>query len=88
VTTATIRACDWCRRSFIPNTIGRPRRYCSVACRRDHGHYVDALPGWTARLADLEASAASYRRIPTFIRNEMAEVRAAIDGRPTLGPRP
>ena len=77
-TIATLGACAWCGHPFRPNSIGRPRRYCSVGCRTEHGHYVEALPGLTARLAELEASAARYRHPPNFITTEIAEIRASI----------
>lgn len=30
--------CKWCRRVLTPNKIGRPRQFCSQACRQ--GHWV------------------------------------------------
>jgi hypothetical protein len=82
-TITAIGACDWCGASFVPNLTGRPRRYCSVACRTDAGHYREDLPGWTDRRAELEASAAMYKRVPSFIANEIDTLRRAI----AAGPR-
>ena len=78
--------CAWCGASFPANSLGRPRRYCGVPCRRRHAAYVESLPGWTARLAELEASAAGYRGgTPVFIRNELDALRAAIADGPKGG---
>ena len=54
--TPTTKPCAWDGRPFTPNTIGRPREYCSNECRQARGHYVEGLPGWQARLALLEAA--------------------------------
>jgi hypothetical protein len=70
--------CAWCGQPFAPNSLGRPRVYCSTACRRRHGRYTEALPAWTARLAELDAAAAGYRAVPTFLRNELAGLRGLI----------
>lgn len=79
-------ACGWCGGPFTPNTLGRPRRYCSVQCRTDAGHYREDLPGWTARLAELEATATASDRVglavPAFVRNEMRHLRLAIGLQP------
>ena len=78
-----MHACAWCTRPFTPNALGRPRVYCSLSCRREHGRYADALPRWRRELAEAEASAAGYRGgPPTFLRNEIASLRALIAGRP------
>jgi hypothetical protein len=59
------RACAWCGSPLDPDAPGR-RLYCSVACRQDRGHYVEAEPGLRARLAELEAAASNYRgKVPT-----------------------
>jgi len=71
-------SCAWCGAPMTPNTIGHPRRYCSVECRRERGRYVERLPRWQARLAELEASAAQYKTVPVFIRNEIDWLHAAI----------
>jgi hypothetical protein len=67
--------CAWCGHPFTPNTRGRPRAYCSNDCRSARGHYVEDLPGWQARLDELEAAARLYgRKVPLFIVNEGAEI--------------
>ncbi len=79
-----VPACAWCGHPFEPNTFGRPRVYCSIGCRQDAGHYREDLPRWQADLAQLEASARGYRgTVPPFLRNEIADLRRLIDGRPT-----
>ena len=73
------KPCAWDGRPFTPNTIGRPREYCSNECRQARGHYVEGLPGWQARLAQLEAAARLYgRKVPTFIVNEIMELHDLI----------
>jgi hypothetical protein len=82
-TITAIGACDWCGASFVPNLTGRPRRYCSAACRTDAGHYRAALPGWLDTLADREASAAGYKRgVPAFLATEIDGLRRAIAAGP------
>jgi hypothetical protein len=72
------RACAWCGSPLDPDAPGR-RLYCSVACRQDRGHYVEAEPGLRARLAELVAAASNYRgKVPTFIVNELHDLRRAL----------
>jgi hypothetical protein len=72
------RACAWCGSPLDPDAPGR-RLYCSVACRQDRGHYVEAEPGLRARLAELEAAASNDRgAVPTFIVNELHDLRRAL----------
>ncbi len=82
-------SCAWCLAPFTPNTLGRPRRYCSVACRTEAGHWREDLPGWTATLERLEAAADerhlprhARRGVPTYLRNEIRHLRAAIGSGP------
>jgi hypothetical protein len=78
-----VRSCSWCGQPLPPDAPGR-RAYCGIPCRQDAGHYREALPRWQGRLAELEAAAAGYRgQVPTFIRNEIADLRRLIArGRP------
>lgn len=39
--------CAWCGAPFTPNRIGRPRVYCSEACRRAAGHHREDLRAGT-----------------------------------------
>ena len=76
MTLYVLPSCAWCGHGFEPNGSGRPRRYCSLRCRRDAGHYREAAPRWRAELAELEASGHGYRQgPPTFLRNRMAALR-------------
>ena len=76
--------CAWCGQPFAPD---HRRRYCGPKCRREHGRYVECLPDWTARLAELERAAAGYRgQAPVFVRNEIRSLRDAIASRPEVTP--
>jgi hypothetical protein len=84
-----VRTCDWCGQT-LPAESDRRRRYCSLACRRDAGHYVEFLPRWQARLAELEEAAAGWRKVrqtfPVFLRNEIDALRRNIDRPPKVTP--
>jgi hypothetical protein len=72
-------SCAWCGKTFPPNTFGRPRVYCDLECRQEHGRYTEALPRWRADLAESEAAAAGYRgKVPTFLRNKITGLRDLI----------
>ncbi len=84
-----VGTCQWCAGPFTrnPRGRGRPRRFCSVECRIANAHYVEDLPGWQERLAELEAAAATYVKakspLPVFLRNEVDTLRSRI----AAGPR-
>lgn len=77
-------SCHWCGGPFTRNALGRPRRYCSIACRQEASHHREDLPGRQARLAYLEASAAGYRVVPSFIANEIDALHRALAAGPKV----
>lgn len=79
-----MRPCHWCGQEFTPNVHGRPSVNFGPACRRRAGHYADNIVAWRQDLAILERAAAAYPvdRVLTFIRNELAGLRAALAAGP------
>lgn len=75
-------SCAWCGRAFAPNTLGRPRRYCSTDCRTAAGHHREDAPGLRARIAEMEEAERSWQRVgapfPAAFRAELDALRRSL----------
>lgn len=54
-----MNTCPTCSAQFAANRIGRPKRFCSDACRREMAHMREELPRLEADLATARRHAAA-----------------------------